>query len=229
MHDDAYTGTPLNTESADENAAFLYDLTPVEVRVLACLVEKELTTQDQYPLTENSVKLACNQKSNREPVMKIETGEVIRTLSHLSDKGWVKIDYGSRANKYKHCMRTQLGVDKAQSAIMSVLCLRGAQTLSELKTRTERALQHDDEAFQTAFDALLALRTPLIEQCERQSGQREDRFIQRAFEQQIAMASSASTTNAVLEVSNLDGDRLEALEAKVEDLLARVTELESSQ
>lgn len=205
----------------------LFDLNAVEMRVLACLVEKELTTPDQYPLTENSIKLACNQKSNREPVMKIESGEIVRTLNSLEQKEWVKVDHGSRANKYRHCMRTKLGVDKAQSAILSVLCLRGAQTLSELKTRTERALNHDQEAFDIGLGDLLSRRTPYVRLLEKQAGQREERYMQLLFEQNIVVNKTANSTVAqTVEVQNLDEKRLQELEQKYANLLARVELLE---
>jgi len=113
-------------------------LTAIELRVLGVLMEKQLTTPDQYPLTVNSIISACNQKSSRDPVTSYEQGEVVRTLRGLEDKRFVKKEYGSRADKYTQQFILHLELTKKHQAILCLLMLRGPQTLSELSTRTQR-------------------------------------------------------------------------------------------
>ena len=138
------------------STSYLTDLTPIEARVLACLMEKHLATPDQYPLTENSLLNACNQKTNRNPVMNIEIAKLAQTLASLSTKGWVSGDVTSRSHRYQHRMRMQLKLRPAEQAVVSILLLRGPQTLNELIARTQRMVEHEDRVLD-ALEALIAV------------------------------------------------------------------------
>lgn len=113
-------------------------LLAAELRVLGVLMEKQLTTPDQYPLTVNSVITACNQKSSRDPVTNYHQGDVQRCLNELEEKNFVRKEYGSRTDKYTQHFIAQLELGKKQQAILCIMMLRGPQTLSELYTRTQR-------------------------------------------------------------------------------------------
>src|SRR5690242_7892346 len=123
-------------------------LDPVELRVLGSLLEKQRTTPDQYPLSLNALRLACNQATSREPVMNLDEDEVRDAVRSLSNAGWARLASGpgSRVAKYRQLFDESLGLTDAESALLAVLFLRGPQTVNELKTRTERAHKIDDVA-----------------------------------------------------------------------------------
>ena len=100
-------------------------LNEVEARILGALMEKQLATPDAYPLTLNSLVLACNQKTSREPITNLEAGEVQRCLSQMQDRKLIEVDYGSRANRYDQRLTRVLGLDKATQALLNVILLRG--------------------------------------------------------------------------------------------------------
>ena len=153
------------------------ELNPVEIRVLGCLVEKQRTTPDQYPLTLNSLRLACNQSTNRDPVVDYDEHTVREAAQRLGRERLARLasGAGSRAAKYRHLLDETLGLARDELAVLSVLMLRGAQTPGELKQRTER-MQH--------FDSLAAVEETLIRlmergyaaRLERRPGQKEERF-----------------------------------------------------
>ena len=155
------------------------ELTPVEQRVLGCLIEKRWTTPDQYPLSLNALRLACNQSTNRDPVTRYEEGEVREAAERLSRYGLARLasGAGSRATKYRHLAEEGLGLDREQLALLCVLLLRGPQTLGELKNRTERMAQ-----FGTLDDVERVLgelnARGYAERVPRRPGQKEDRFRQ---------------------------------------------------
>jgi hypothetical protein len=115
-------------------------LEPAELRVLGCLIEKQRTTPDQYPLTLNSLRLACNQSTNREPVVDYDESTVRAAAQRLGQIGWARLATGpgSRVAKYRHLFDEALDLLPSESAVLAVLMLRGPQTVAELKTRTER-------------------------------------------------------------------------------------------
>jgi len=150
-----------------------------EARVMGVLMEKQLTVPDSYPLTLNSLTLGCNQKSNREPQMSIHEGEVghiARTLDE--ERGLVRIEYGERAHRFEHKMRSALNLSKEQQAILTVLLLRGPQTLNDLKARTQRSLHTNDlDQIQLIVDSLIETQDPQIAiHLPKGPGQREDRY-----------------------------------------------------
>jgi uncharacterized protein len=155
------------------------DAEPVELRVLGCLIEKQRTTPDQYPLSLNSLRLACNQATNRDPVVDYDEPTIRAALEELGRRGWTRLasGAGSRAIKYRHLLDEALDLDDAQLALLAVLMLRGPQTLGELKQRTERLHHFDslDEIAQT-LDGLAA--RDFASRQPRRPGQKEDRYAQ---------------------------------------------------
>jgi uncharacterized protein YceH (UPF0502 family) len=120
-------------------------MTPVQQRVVGCLVEKELTTPDQYPLSMNALLAACNQATNRDPVVELDERVVSNALENLKAEGVVRVIFskGNRVDKYKHVLPEKLSLDGPAMAILAVLLLRGPQTAAELRARTERLHRFD--------------------------------------------------------------------------------------
>jgi uncharacterized protein YceH (UPF0502 family) len=153
------------------------DLLPQEIRVLGCLLEKQRATPDQYPLTLNSLRLACNQSTNRDPVVDYDDDQVRDALRRLERRGMVRFagGAGSRAPKYRHLLAEALPMDESEQAVIAVLMLRGPQTPGELKQRTERLHQFVD--LQEVHDALGRLEARSLVFClPRRRGQKEERF-----------------------------------------------------
>ncbi len=156
-------------------------LTAEELRVVACLVEKQLTTPDSYPLTENAVVAACNQLSNRNPIVAYDNNTVRVTLTALRQRGLARVIHtpGARVPKHKHIFDEALGLSNGEVSVLNVLALRGPQTVGELRTRTER--MHEFASLSQVEETLEALATrpePLVVRLERQPGQKEARFAQ---------------------------------------------------
>jgi uncharacterized protein len=155
------------------------DADAVEIRVLGCLVEKQRTTPDVYPLSLNALRLACNQSTNRDPVVEYDEPTIRGALERLSRRGWVRLASGpgSRAAKYRHLADEALGVSGAQLSLLAVLMLRGPQTLGELKSRVERL--HRFESVGDVAETLAALaERELVERQGRRPGQKEERWAQ---------------------------------------------------
>jgi len=156
-------------------------LTPVQVRILGCMLEKERTTPDNYPLTLNGLLSACNQTTSREPVVNLDEATVGNALANLRGENLVRIVYSrsNRADKYRHVLDEAMGLDDADMALMAVLMLRGPQTASELRTRTERLHPFEDQAdLEDALRRLAARSHALVALLERQPGQKESRWAQ---------------------------------------------------
>lgn len=231
MNDDIETEQSLESAREKESEEFnesnaLFDLNPIEARILGCLMEKQLITPDQYPLTQNALLNACNQKSSREPVMNLEPGDVLHGLRVLTEKEWVIAEKGSRAERFKHRVNPILKITKVQQAVLMVMFLRGPQTLNELKVRTERALQGDEAAMLDALELLKCDEPPLVTVLPRQTGQREERYHQLVFQQSVDSAST--TPSQVVEVKNLDESRLQKLEQQVAELFERIEKLDGN-
>jgi uncharacterized protein len=152
-------------------------LNETELRVLGCLLEKQRTTPDQYPLSLNSLRLACNQSSNREPVMSLDEDEVRDAVHSLSSAGWVRLasGAGSRAAKYRQLFDESLDLLPSESSVLAMLFLRGPQTVNELRTRTARAHAFADNEQVGETLARLA-ETEFVRELPRESGQRETRW-----------------------------------------------------
>jgi uncharacterized protein YceH (UPF0502 family) len=155
------------------------DADPVELRVLGCLIEKQRTTPDQYPLSLNALRLACNQSTNRDPVVDYDEPQIRAALDRLSHRGWTRLASGpgSRAVKYRHLFDEAVRVSGPELSVLAVLMLRGPQTIGELKQRTERlhAFASTGEIDQTLHE--LAQRE-LVARIEPRPGQKEERWTQ---------------------------------------------------
>jgi uncharacterized protein len=156
-------------------------LTPVQMRILGSLMEKERTTPDNYPLTLNALLLACNQTTNRQPVVKLDDKTVGNALLNLRGMDLIRVDHSrsNRGDKYRQVLDEALRLDRAESAVLCVLMLRGPQTPGELRARTER-LHHfrDQREIDDALRRLAGRPDPLVLRLERQPGQKESRWAQ---------------------------------------------------
>ena len=156
-------------------------LTASEIRVLGCLIEKEMTTPDHYPLTLNGLTNACNQKSNRDPVLNFDETDVVKALDKLRFKGMAlqASGEGSRVPKYRHTLVEKMYFEPEQLAILCELFLRGPQTLGELRTRCERMRPFTDlGAVETVLLELKEMEPPLVIKLPRQPGRKEQRYAQ---------------------------------------------------
>lgn len=203
------------------------ELTDEEVRVLGCLIEKQATTPDQYPLSTNALVNACNQKSNREPVVAFDERTVVETIMLVRQNGLARTNGSGRSDKHRHILSDALGLDVDQLAVLGVMMLRGPQSAGELKTRTERYPTLNGTGFESVDDieAVLAglaeLNDPLVANIGRGSGQSQDRWA-HLFGDSIpdvddAVADPASST-----------DRDPTLAQRVEQLEARLAVLEAA-
>lgn len=204
------------------------DLTAIEARVLGALLEKQLTTPDAYPLTLNALISACNQTSNREPVVRYEPRQVETAAMVLKSRGLARVVYpgsGERATKYRQVADDALELDSAERAVVCALLLRrGPQTLAELKTRTERLHRFDSIGdVQAVLEALSDRDVALVAGVERLPGQKEDRWIQ-LLEADAEKRAAASPAAKVTPSSRGDG-RLEELDERVAVLEARLAAL----
>jgi len=153
------------------------DLSPPEIRVLGCLLEKQRTTPDAYPLTLNSLRLACNQSTSRDPIVDYDDDTIRDALRRLGNRRWTRLASGARAPKYRHLLDEALPMTEAERAVMTVMMLRGPQTLNELRTRAERMHPFGAPDELTATLQGLAERG-LAEHVGRRPGQKEDRWRQ---------------------------------------------------
>ncbi len=212
----------------------------VEIRVLGCLVEKQRTTPDAYPLSLNALRLACNQSTNRDPVVDYDEQTVVEALRRLALRGWTRLasGAGSRARKYRHLLNDAFGFDDDEISLLAVLMLRGPQTPGELKQRGQRL--HD-------FPDLVAVHSTLdrlverghIARHERRPGQKEDRYEQLLGGDSDQPAPLPPTDESPGEPTSDEGtaegepvarikpaeDRLTRLEREVAELRAEIATL----
>lgn len=152
-------------------------LSAAEARVLGCLIEKEATTPDTYPLTVNAAHVAANQKTARDPLMALEVGEVNHALRQLETTGLAKQVFSSRAERYEHRTGNFFSLTKPQVALLGLLLLRGAQTVHELFARSERLVKFEDaDDVRHQLERLIQRQPALVVQIPRGPGQREDRY-----------------------------------------------------
>jgi uncharacterized protein YceH (UPF0502 family) len=155
------------------------DLDPAEIRVLGCLLEKQRTTPDAYPLSINALRLACNQATNRDPVVDYDEATIRAALHRLGRRRWTRLasGAGSRAAKYRHLLDDALPLDRGEHAVICVLMLRGPQTPGELKQRTERMHSFGDlAALRVTLDRLIE--RGLVRRLDRRPGHKEERYLQ---------------------------------------------------
>ena len=153
-------------------------LTPIEARILGALIEKESTTPEYYPLSLNALTNACNQKSNRDPMMQLEEGEIRGALNHLEGQSLVRPIAESRATKYEHRLQDAFNFYRPEIAIVCELLLRGPQTPGELRTRASRIHPFEDlESVHSALQRLSKREPPLVTALPRQPGTKETRYV----------------------------------------------------
>ena len=205
------------------------DLSAVELRVAGALMEKQVTTPDLYPLTVNSLRSACNQTTNRYPVMELTETEVNAALLSLRERKLTRIVYSTsnRAAKHRHTLGEALRLEPDEQAILTVLTLRGAQTVGEIKTRTERMHPFVDlRAVETTLDALAARAEPLVIRLSRRPGQKEERYMHLLSGpiDEAAYDDEPQPTPRLDRTAELQG-RVDTLEARVAELAAVVDQL----
>ena len=199
--------------------------TEQEARVVACLMEKQLTTPNNYPLSMNSLLLACNQKSNRVPVMNLSEGEIGHTVSQLENRNIVGVDYGGRATHVTHRVVTEFAIDRKQQAVMAVLMVREPITLNDIKTKTGRMEDfYGIDDVKAVIDSLIERDEPLVVRLPKAPGRREERFTHLLCGEVDVAATIIQTPAATSSKSN----RIEELEQRIELLEQQMSELMDS-
>ena len=199
-------------------------LTETEVRVIGALIEKELTTPEYYPLTLNALVAACNQKTNREPVVSYTEAVVQKSLDDLREKNLAYVFYGStsRVPKYKHILDKVLELERSEISIICVLLLRGAQTLGELRGRADRLYEFSGLGeVQETLDNLMRRDEPLVARLERQPGQKEVRYA-HLLSGEIDVSAYAKEVSSSGS-KQADNKRLTTLENELENLRGEFT------
>jgi uncharacterized protein YceH (UPF0502 family) len=205
-------------------------LNDVEVRVLGSLIEKQLTTPEYYPLTLNALTHACNQISNRDPVVAYDEKQVVRALESLREKNLAYIFYGSesRVPKYKHVVPEVMHLTPPQVAVMCVLMLRGPQTVGELRSRTNRLYEFKElpEVEATLEELIKNDAQPLVARLPRQPGRKESRYAQLlAGPVEVEAQEAAPRAEAATIAVRAENERIARLEAEVETLRRKAAEL----
>lgn len=203
-------------------------LTPVEVRVLGSLIEKEITTPEYYPLTLNALTNACNQTSNRDPVVSFDDRTVARALESLREKklAWMVTGVG-RVPKYEHRLAEALQLAAQEIAVLCVLMLRGPQTVGEIRGRTGRLYEFNElEEVEMTLQALMAAQPPLVSRLPRQPGTKESRYAHLLAGEVLVEEREAAPRlePATLEVRR-ENERLAKLEAELAQVRGELAEL----
>jgi uncharacterized protein YceH (UPF0502 family) len=216
----------MTSDTVENTQAVLPRLTRVEARILACLMEKQRTTPDQYPLTLNALVLACNQKTSRDPVMSLELGEVGHVVNTLRDRGLIHASFAGRTERYDHKMASVLRLDRQGQAVLCTLMLRGPQTLGELRINTGRMAEFADLTAVAEVVRLLCVReVPLVTQLAHLPGKREDRFADILCGEPQQEAPARSDAGTLAGPGDARDDRIAALEAEVAALRSEVAAL----
>lgn len=194
-----------------------------EARVLACLIEKEATTPEQFPLTANAVQVACNQKTARDPVLDLDAGTVGHALRTLEGKRLVRSIHGARAQRYDHRTDDIYAISPEQRALLALLILRGAQTAGELFTRSDRLFRYQSlDQVRSILERLETRHPALVLKLPRGGGQREDRYAHLLCGRTAAAAQAGAVADTVERnrgpsASNNDDlrDRVDRLETEL--------------
>ncbi|MDE0804325.1 MAG: YceH family protein [Acidimicrobiales bacterium] len=203
----------------------------VERRVLGTLIEKEVTVPDTYPMTLKGLLAGCNQKNNREPVTDLDTFTVQRTLDALKARGVVRFvhpSHGARSTKFRHVLDEALSLEPAELALVSVLFLRGPQTLSELRTRTERAHPFDSlDDVESSLEELARREPPMVVHLDRQPGQKETRWMHLLGDEEAPFVAEPDPVPVVGEAAPAPdlAERVATLEARLEALESVLADL----
>jgi len=208
-----------------------FSLTDVEARVVGALIEKEITTPEYYPLSLNALVNACNQKSNREPVMALDEDAVRSAIRSLNDQGLTRFasSADSRVAKLEHRLNETFNFHRHEIAILCVLLLRGPQTPGELRTRTERMYAFEDlESVHNALNLLAKREPPLVKVLPRQPGTKESRYVHL-----LSPVAEGHPTSEVSDLRHAQAathesaqDRMAAMQAEIEALRSQMSELQ---
>ena len=211
------------------------DLDAVEVRVLGCLIEKQRTTPDVYPLSLNSLRAACNQSTNRDPVVHYDEATIRDALHRLARRRWTRFASGARAAKYRHLLDETPGLSTEQQALLAVLMLRGPQTPGELRQRVDRLYAFSDGQLETTLDSLME--RGFVARHARRPGQKEERYGHRLsedLEEDEAPVAAAPPPPAAVAPAPapapppapaVDTERIDQIERELADLRSQVAEL----
>jgi len=206
------------------------DLTETELRILGCLIEKEMTTPDYYPMTINALMAASNQKSNRYPVVNYSESEVVSAVDGLRERGLARTVHGKgdRALKYKHVAEDVLEISSRQTALLAIMLLRGPQTLGELRNRTGRYTEFanlDEVAAQ--LQAMAAAEEPTVVMLARRPGEKESRYQHLLGGETVdAVTEHAPETHLPAGSAPAAADRVAELDQELQELRARVARME---
>jgi len=205
----------------DENCDVQPLLNAVEARILGSLIEKQMATPDYYPLTQNALLAACNQKTNRMPIMNLSAQQVGTALAALRQKGLVTARFVARTDRFEQHLSRKLGLSRKEQALLAAMLLRGPQTLAELRIQAERLVEIDSiDEMNELLGVLIARDEPLALRLPRGPGQREDRYVHLL----CGMPEHAQNDDAPDQSEYTD--RLSLLEervAKLEAALARLS------
>jgi uncharacterized protein len=202
-------------------------LNEVECRVLGSLIEKEATTPEYYPLSLNALVNACNQKSNRDPVMNLDEAAVRDALHSLEGQSLVRSvsPADSRVTKYEHRLQEAFNFYRHEIAILCLLLLRGPQTPGELRSRAERMHSFDDlGAVQSSLQHLMKREPPLVKALPRQPGTKETRYV-HLLSGDVVQAEEAPKEEREVKSSVVDGERVKKLEEEIAGLRNEIAEL----
>jgi uncharacterized protein len=201
-------------------------LSDVEARVLGCLVEKEITTPEYYPLSLNALVHACNQKSNRDPLMNVEEDAVRQALRALSEQVLARSASGdSRVAKYEHRLADTFNFTRPETAIVCELLLRGPQTPGELRSRAERMHPFEDlSVVQSTLKHLMEREPPLVKVLPRQAGNKEARYA-HLLSGDIEVREAPPVREAVVTSSAAENGRMSELESEIVSLRREITDL----
>jgi hypothetical protein len=208
------------------------ELNAVELRILGVLIEKQMSTPDYYPLTLNALTNACNQKNNREPVMKLSSEDVETALKSLRNQHWVWqiMTHGSRTPKYEHNLEEKTGCTPRELSLLCELFLRGPQTPGELNTRTARLIEsHGIIGIEQTLKKLMERdQGPLVMMLDRQPGHKENRYAHLfCTPEQTEEIYRPSVPEPSRSSSNAASERISALEARVEELETSLEEMKN--
>ncbi len=218
----------------------MIELTAVQARIIGSLAEKQLTTPQQYPLSLNALVLACNQSSNRDPVVSFDEATVEMSLTELKEAGLIRFvhpSHGRSVTRYRQVLDERYGLDPRGLSILAVLLLRGAQTVGELRMRTERMADFDNLAsVEAEMERLSSGPEPLARRLSRQPGQKEERWVHLLTGEPpehppggppIVAPPRGNASNLADEVASLRAD-VEALRSELADLKGTVNELRTA-
>lgn len=204
-------------------------LNAAEVRVLGSLIEKQISTPDYYPLTLNALTNACNQLTNRDPVLSLDEQTIVRALDGLRDKRLATLFHGaeSRVSKYRHALNDVLPLTPAEVALLCVLMLRGPQTVGELRTRSERLFAFDNlPEVETALNGLMTREPPLVSKLPRQPGTKEARYAQLlSGPVETATAERPAPLEPATIAVRAENERIAVLEKETSELRRELMEL----